>query len=161
MARKRIRRKRSPVLTHAQVLEAHAAMIGPQQTRPTHRRFLDSVKLPVGGRPRPGGILAAEPIEDDGLVYVSVEGQEHRRAVVGAQVFHRLTARDPHGPWLTRTRWWLDEDGHMRAYSLHETRPFAQGVLVAAAILGAVEGETIEVPADPFDLRLSSLRRVG
>lgn len=161
--RNRIRRRRSAVLKHAQVLEFQSTLIGPPKTRPTRRGFMDSIKLPANGRPRPGSMLAnfaAQPREDDGLVYVSVEGHEHRRAVVGAQMFRRLTARDPDGPWLTRTRWWLDDEGHMRAYSRHDAQPFSHGVLVAAAILGAVEGEAIEVPADPFDLRLASLRRL-
>jgi hypothetical protein len=160
--RRRIRRKPSSVLTHAQTLEFHSSLIGPRP-RQTRRSFMDGIKLPANGTPRPGGMLAlfqAEPIEEDGLVYVSVEGQAHRRAVLGAATFRRLTARDPYGPWLTRTRWWLDDEGNMRAYSRHDAQPFAHGVLVAAAILGADAGESIEVPADPFDLRLSSLRRL-
>jgi hypothetical protein len=34
------------------------------------------------------------------------------------------------------------------------------GVLVAAAVLNAKEGECIEIPADPFDVRRSQLRRI-
>lgn len=168
MARRRIRRKRPPVLTYAQILEAHSAMIGPPQTRPTRKGFMDGIKLPAGGKPRPGGWLdgfrlAAQraPMIEGELAFVSVEGHEERRATLDARIFERLTANDPYGPWLTRTRWWLDDEGNMRAYSLHDARPFTHGVLVVAEILGAVEGETIEVPADPFDLRLSALRRLN
>lgn len=165
MARRRIRRKRPPVLTYAQILELHSAMIGPPQTRPTRKGFMDGIKLPAGGKPRPGGRLAKfkriAPIYEGGLVFVTVQGYEHRRAVLTATVFARITGRDPYGPWLTQSRWWLDDEGHMRAYSHHEPQPSTEGVLVAAAILGAVEGETIEVPADPFDLRLSALRRLN
>lgn len=123
----------------------------------------------TNGRPRPGGKLARfvanhdtslHPIIEDGLAYVSVEGFKHRRAILGAGDFFRITARDPGGPWLTRTRWWLDEDGHLRAFSLHDRERFAEGVLVAAAVLDAKAGDTIEVPSNPFDVRLSKLKRI-
>lgn len=124
--------------------------------------------MPRTGRPRPGGRLdrflarqdrTNEPIFEDGLVFVSVEGQHPRKAVLGESAYLRLTSRDPNGPRLTRSRWYLDEDNMLRAYSLHE-KPFVAGVLVAAALLGAKEGDTIEIPADPFDVRVSQLRRV-
>ncbi len=120
------------------------------------------------GKPRLGGRLhnfiaqhdtSNHPIFEDGLAYVSVEGQLPRRAVLGLKDFLRITARDPLGPWLTRTRWWLDDDNMLRAYSLHE-KPLAHGVLVAAAILDAQEGDVIEFPGDPFDLRWSRMHRV-
>ncbi len=125
-------------------------------------------RLPSTGRPRAGGIMANHiarhdtthlPIFDDGLVYVGIDGDPSRRAVIGQRDFLRITARDPLGPWLTRTRWWLDEDDMLRAFSLHD-RPFTEGVLVAAAVLGAKEGDVIEVPGDPLDMRLSQLRRL-
>lgn len=134
----------------------------------TSRSRHNGPHTPTTGKPRPGGRLAKFmaahdtsnlPIFEDGLVYVSVEGQHPRKAVLGAQDFLRITARDPSGPWLTRTRWWLDEAGVLRAYSLHE-KPMAHGVVVAAAVLGAKEGDVLETPADPLDVRLSQLKRV-
>lgn len=130
---------------------------------------MTSTKNLRAGKPRLGGRLhtfiakhdtSNHPIFEDGLVYVSVEGQLLRRAVLGRSDFLCITARDPFGPWLTRTRWWLDEHNMLRAYSLHE-KPMAHGVLVAAAILNAKEGDVIEVPGNPFDLRLSQMRRVA
>jgi hypothetical protein len=121
------------------------------------------------GTLRPGGKLDRfmagrntrnQPIFEDGLVYVSVEDQYPRRAVLSARDFLRITARDPRGPWLTRTRWWLDEANLLRAFSLHE-RPMEHGVLVAAAILGAREGDAIDVPGDPLDVRRSRLKKVS
>lgn len=121
------------------------------------------------GKPRAGGRLANfiakqdtsnHPIFEDGLVYVSVEGQHPRKAVLGEADYLRITSKAPGHPGLTRTRWWLDEDSMLRAYSLGE-KHMAHGVLVVAAILGAKEGDTLEVPADPLDLRLSGLRRVA
>lgn len=100
------------------------------------------------------------PVHEDGLVYVSVDGHHPRKAVIDRSDFLRITARDPAGPWLTRTRWFLGEDNMLRAYSLHE-QPMTHGVLVAAAVLGAQEGACIEVPADPFDMRPSQLRHVS
>lgn len=91
-------------------------------------------------------------------MYVSVDGQHPRKAVLGLGDFLRITARDPGGPWLTRTRWWLDDDNMLRAYSLHE-KPMTHGVLVAAAVVGAKDGDTLELPADPFDVRLSQIKR--
>ena len=134
----------------------------------TSRTRSNRPHVPTTGRPSPGGRLAKfmaahdtsnHPIFEDGLVYVSVEGQHPRKAVLGAQDFLRITARDPSGPWLTRTRWWLDESGVLRAYSLHE-KPMKHGVVVAAAILGAKEGDELETPADPLDVRLSQLKRL-
>lgn len=121
-----------------------------------------SAPLPVTGQPRAGGRLSHSlyaPSFRSGYVHVTVEGAE-RRAIVTIADFKRITARDPFGPWLTQTRWWLDEDGFLRAFSMHD-RPMTHGVLVASAILGAKEGDVIEVPADPLDMRLSSLRRIA
>lgn len=118
--------------------------------------------------PRATGLLAgfvashdpnSHPVFEDGLVFVSVEGLHPRRAVLDELDYRRITTRDPDGAYLTRTRWWLDDDGLLRAYSLHE-KPMQHGVLVAAAILGAKEADTIEVPSDPLDLRSSQLRVV-
>jgi hypothetical protein len=121
------------------------------------------------GIPRHGGRLADfnakrdtsnHPIIEDGLVYVSVEGHYPRKAVLGRTDFLRITARDPSGPWLTRTRWWLDEDNMLRAFSLHE-KPMVHGVLVAAAIVGASENDSIELSTNPFDVRRSQIRRLS
>ncbi|HWW27265.1 MAG TPA: hypothetical protein VNZ85_15385 [Caulobacter sp.] len=126
------------------------------------------IKGPYAGKPRLGGRLhnfiakhdtSNHPIVEDGLTYVSVEGQLARRAVLWSQDFRRITAQDPLGPWLTKTRWWLDENNMLRAFSLHE-KPMEHGLLVASAVLNAREGDVIEVPGDPFDLRRSSLRRL-
>ncbi len=123
---------------------------------------------PITGKPRAGGIMANHiarhdtsklPIFEDGLVYVGLDGDSSRRAVIRERDFLRITARDLYGPWLTRTRWWLDEDDLLRAFSLHD-RPFTEGLLVASAVLGAKEGDVIEVPGDPLDMRLSQLRRL-
>lgn len=121
------------------------------------------------GSPRPGGRLERYlawqdnrnlPVFEDGLVYVSVEGHHPRKAVIGAGIFEALTGGDPHGPMLTRTRWFLDDQNMLRAFSRRES-PMTHGVLVAAAVLGAEEGDCIEIPADPFDVRMSQLRRVS
>lgn len=134
----------------------------------TPARCSASRVLPRTGRPRPGGRLdhfigkrdtTNDPVFDDGLVYVSVEGQHPRKAVIGERDYLRITARDPSGPRLTRTRWFLDDANMLRAYSLHE-QPLTHGVLVAAAVLGAKDGDSIEMPADPFDVRVSQLRRL-
>lgn len=128
---------------------------------------------PRTGRPRRGGRLdgvirgrdrSHDAIFENGMVYVSVEDQHPRRAVIDQQDFSRITAYDPSGPRLTRTRWFLDDDNMLRAYSLHE-KPMAHGVLVAAAILGVSEGACIEVPAGPRpcprDLPHAGLRRLA
>jgi hypothetical protein len=121
---------------------------------------------PATGAPR--GRLAAfvdktdprnRPVFEGGLVYVSVEGHHPRKAVLDTPDFLRITSRDGDGPQLTRTRWMLDSDGLIRAYSLRD-KAISNGVLVASAILCAREGESIEVAADPFDLRLSGLKKV-
>lgn len=134
----------------------------------SYRAQHDEHHLSRPAKARPGGRLERfiaqhytrnHPIFEDGLAYVSVEGHLPRRAVLGHRDFLRITAWDPLGPRLTRTRWWLDEDNMLRAFSLHE-KPMEHGVLVAAALLNASEGDVIEVPGDPFDLRLSQLRRV-
>lgn len=159
--RKRTRsRSRSSVLTHAQLLEFQSSRSGPHQKPVRRRDPLEGMAIPRTSTPRPGGRLAgflaaqvAAVIFEDGYAYVSIEGEPHRRAVLGCGAFKRITANDPHGPRLTKTRWWLDEDGLLRAYSLHEDRPMSHGVLVAAAILGAEAGDDIEVPANPYDLR--------
>ena len=131
-----------------------------------NRSRLDGPRI-TNGRPRPGGALAHfisrqdtrnEPIFEDGLVYVSVEDQHPRKAILNRSDFLRITARDPGGPRLTRTRWWLDEDGFIRAFSLHD-QPMEHGTLVVAAILRAKDGDVLDVPADPFDLRPSQLKR--
>lgn len=135
----------------------------------SYRGEHDGHHISRAAKARPGGRLERfiaqhdtrnHPIFEDGLAYVSVEGHLPRRAVLGHRDFLRITAWDPFGPWLTRTRWWLDENNMLRAFSLHE-KPMAHGVLVAAALLNASVGDVIEVPGDPFDLRLSQLRRVG
>ena len=122
----------------------------------------------INGKPRPGGRLdnfiqkqdpRTAPIHEGDFVYVSVDGEHPRKAVLHAQDFQRIT-KDRDGPRLTRSRWWLDEDGHLRAFSLHE-KPFQHGVLVAAAVLGVKAGDTIEIPSDPLDLRLDQLQRVA
>ncbi len=119
--------------------------------------------------PRQGGLLARfvtnqdpslSAIFEDGLVYVSVEGQAPCRAILAESDFLRITAKEADGPWLTKTRWWLDDAGMLRAFSLHDKQKFVEGTLVAAAVLNAKEGDTLELPADPFDLRLSQIRRV-
>lgn len=121
----------------------------------------------TNGKPRPGGRLdnftrkqdpRTAPVHEGDFVYVSVDGQHPRKAVLHAQDFLRIT-KDMDGPRLTRSRWWLDDDGYLRAFSLHQ-KPFQHGVLVAAAILGVKAGDTIEVPADPLDLRLDHMQRV-
>ncbi len=136
-------------------------------TSPQTRSRRSGPHHPNPGKPRAGGRLerflanhdtSNHPVIEDGLAYVSVEDQHPRKAVLGLRDFLRITARDPGGPWLTRTRWWLDDDNMLRAYSLHE-KPMAHGVLVAAAVLGAKEGDTLELPADPFDVRSSQIKR--
>jgi hypothetical protein len=159
--------KRSQPLRPAQVSALKRRPEGSESPRQP-RATPGLVTIPKTGAPRPGGRLAGfaarqdsrnAPVCESGLVYVSVEGQHPRKAVLGVSAYERITARDPSGPWLTRTRWWLDEQGLLRAFSGHE-QPMTHGVLVAAAVLGAHEGDTIETPADPFDLRLSVLRKV-
>lgn len=159
--------KRAPLLTPEQIREYMTRPMGAEKARQPRTKS-GPVSMPKTGTPRSGGRLAGfvarqdarnAPIYEDGLVYVSVEGQHPRKAVLGASVYERITARDPSGPWLTRTRWWLDEQGFLRAFSGHE-QPMTLGVLVAAAVLGADEGDTIETPVDPFDLRLSVLRKL-
>lgn len=122
----------------------------------------------TNGKPRPGGrldnFIATQdlrnaPITEGDLAFVSVEGQHPRKAVLHRLDFDRLT-KDLDGPRLTRSRWWLDEDGYLRAYSRNET-PMQHGVLVAAAVLGVKAGDTIEMPSDPFDLRLGKLKKVA
>jgi hypothetical protein len=133
---------------------------------PKNRSRPNGPRIP-NGRPRPGGRLANfiakqdssnHPVYGDEMVYVSVEGQHPRKATIGRNDFLRIT-RDPDGPRLTGSRWWLDEDNMLRAFSLNE-RPFEHGILVAAALLNAKEGDTLALPADPFDLRLSQIKRV-
>jgi hypothetical protein len=121
------------------------------------------------GQPRPGGRLDSfiasqdprnAPIIEGDLAFVSVEGEHPRKAVLHREDFQRLT-KDPSGPRLTRSRWFLDGDGYLRAFSLHDKHKFVEGVLVAAAVLGVKTGDTIEIPADPFDLRLGKLKKVA
>jgi hypothetical protein len=100
------------------------------------------------------------PIHEDGLTYVSVEGHHPRKAVIDRRDFQRITSCHGGNPRLTRSRWFLDDTGMLRAYSGHEFPHMTHGVLVAAAVLGAQEGDSIEIPADPFDVRRSQLRRV-
>lgn len=118
--------------------------------------------------PRATGLLAgfvasqnpdSHPVFEDGMVFVSVEGLHPRRAVLDELDYRRITSRDPGGAYLTRTRWWLDDEGLLRAYSLHE-KPMQHGVLVAAAILAAATGDSIEMSSDPLDLRRSQLRKL-
>lgn len=125
--------------------------------------------VPRNGRPRPGGRLDRfvqrtdpnnAPVHEDGLTFVSVEGQHPRKAVIETQDFQRITSRYAGSPLLTRSRWFLDDAGMLRAYSGHEFPALRHGVLVAAAVLGAQEGDAIEIPADPLDVRMSQLRRV-
>ncbi|WP_295978799.1 hypothetical protein [uncultured Variovorax sp.] len=127
---------------------------------------MNQIKAPQRSGPRLGNRLSNflasrdsnnQPVFEDGLVYVSVEGQHPRKAILGEKDYLRITGRDCAGPWLTKTRWWMDEDNMLRAYSLHET-PLQHGVLVAAAVVGAREGDSIEVSGDPFDVRRSQIR---
>ena len=121
----------------------------------------------TNGKPRPGGRLARfiatqdpknAPIHEGDLVYVSVEGQHPRKAVLHAQDYRRLT-QSHDGPKLTGSRWFLDEDGYLRAFSRLE-KPYKHGLLVAAAILNAKAGDTLDLPADSLDCRLSSMKKV-
>ncbi len=122
------------------------------------------------GHPRPGGMLSnfiarqdsnTAPVTEDGLVYVSVEGMHPRKAVLDAMDFKRITSNNAGSPRLTRSRWWQDPDtGMLYAYSLRD-RPMEQGVLVAAAILNADIGDTIEVSGDSLDLRLCKLKTIS
>ncbi|WP_326540732.1 hypothetical protein [Pseudorhodoferax sp.] len=126
--------------------------------------------IPRGGHARLGGRLDRfvqridsrnAPVHEDGLTFVSVEGQHPRKAVIDRRDFERITSRRSGGPHLTRSRWFLDDAGMLRAYSGHEFPNMTHGVLVAAAVLGVQEGACIDMPADPFDVRSSSLRRVS
>jgi hypothetical protein len=118
-------------------------------------------KIPKTGEFYDRGYFAAQywqPIMDGSWVHVHVRGHAQRRACVHIRDFVRLTRRDPTGPYLERWGWWVDEDGLMRAASRRD-RDTSMGVLVAAVILGADVGDTLDVPADPFDLRASGMRK--
>lgn len=149
-----------PDMTHT----TQAAERRPQRSR---RSLHIPAHTPTTGKPqcRLANFVAKydprnRPIFEGELVFVSVEGHHPRKAVLNVADFDRLTSDTPDGPRLTRTRWWLDEDNMLRAYSMNET-PMQHGVLVAAAILSAEAGDVLEIPGDPFDLRLDGLRRVA
>lgn len=117
------------------------------------------------GRPHPGGRLEyfgrsdTDPVFDGQWVYLPVQGVKHRRAALHRHDFFRLTRRDPTGPFLDARRVYMDDMGLLRAPS-HRDGKDAPGVLLSAAILCADEGDTIEVPSDPFDLRLRGLKKL-
>jgi hypothetical protein len=120
------------------------------------------VKIPKTGDFYDRGYFAArhwQPIMDGAWVHVHVRGHAKRRACVHIRDFVRLTRRDPNGPFLERWGWWVDEDGLMRAASRRDPDT-SMGVLVAAEILVAGEGDTLDVPADPFDLRAFGLHKI-
>jgi hypothetical protein len=160
--RPRKRKSKRVLLTHAEMLAFLPGLKASAQPKRPRTR-LTPEDAPKTGTPAKGSLLDKfmnppnpnnPPVYVDGLVYVSVEGQHPRKAILNAATFDRLTARDPQGPWLTRTRWFLDdESGMLHAYTLRNGYPLAESVMVAAAILDAQEGDSIEAPADPFDLR--------
>ena len=148
-----------PLLSIEEV-QALARAQGPHRATP-HARATPMAHVPTGA-PRDRGMLSnfiaktnphTAPVTEDGLVYVSVEGMHPRKAVLDAADFKRITGNKADSPMLTRSRWWQDANGMLYAYTLRE-RSFEHGVLVAAAILNAREGDTIECAGDPFDLRL-------
>lgn len=133
------------------------------------RAHCTAYPIPKTGAPQRGGRLDnylanrdtnTHPRFKDGLVYVSVEGLHPRKAIIAEADYQRITSADQSGPRLTRSRWWLDDDNMLRAYSLHE-KPMRHGLLVAAVLLDAKAGDCLELPADPLDLRRTEVMRVA
>lgn len=91
-----------------------------------------------------------------GMTLVPLEGEADASAVIRTEDYERLTSRRSGGPQLTRARWFL-EDGEVRALSRCEGRNMQEfSYSVAALVMGAKDGETMQMQ-DPRILTPGSI----
>ena len=93
------------------------------------------------------------------LVRVPLDGEPHIEATVTREAYEWLTGKTRGRPALVRTRWWRDDEGMVRACSIKDAAPRTEGVLVAAALLTAKDGDLIELD-DPLRLLNSTMRLI-
>lgn len=90
-----------------------------------------------------------------GVVMIPLDGQPHLKARIREADYARLTNRQ--GPNLTRSRWYLD-DGMVRAMSWKEKPSMTEGLLVAALLCDAQDGDMLKIE-DPLALFPETIKR--
>jgi len=91
----------------------------------------------------------------EGIVSIPLEDAPHLKARIREADYERLTLREGHN--LTRARWYLD-DGMVRAMSRSEKPKMTEGILVAALLCGAQDGDMLKIE-DPLTLFPETIKR--
>ncbi|OUL98773.1 hypothetical protein A8M77_29975 [Variovorax sp. JS1663] len=90
-----------------------------------------------------------------GIVIIPLEGAPHLKARIREADYERMTLRAGHN--LTRARWYLD-DGMVRAMSRNEQPQMTEGLLVAALLCDARDGDMLKIQ-DPLALFPETIKR--
>lgn len=134
-------------------LERKARVAAAAETKAARRADADLKKPP---KPRPHALDPLYFVEKaGGIVMVPLDGQPDLKVRIREADYIRLTNRQ--GIYLTRSRWYLD-DGMVRAMSRKEKPRMTEGLLVAALLCDAQEGDLLKIE-DPLILFPETIER--